>query len=229
MYQYKSISQPLIGAVFSPGAHASNSRSAFWLANSLSSLYKPMGMEILETSRNYNNLFLKLQYFFPNMSGRGKQGGKARAKARSRSSRGGLQYPVGRVHGLFRKGNYAERVGAGAPVYLAAVLEYLTVEILELAGNAARASSRVTGSWPSATTRSSTSCWAKSPSFRAASCCPRRPRATTGPRASESAAKALLRATKLSLEDCDHNIRIVLNVAVRAHPDAQPITLGRQV
>ncbi|XDV52477.1 hypothetical protein PO909_021204 [Leuciscus waleckii] len=60
------------------------------------------------------------------MSGRGKTGGKARAKAKTRSSRAGLQ------------GNYAVRVGAGAPVYLAAVLEYLTAEILELAGNAAR-------------------------------------------------------------------------------------------
>lgn len=73
-----------------------------------------------------------------NMSGRGKQGGKARAKAKTRSSRAGLQFPVGRVHRLLRKGNYSERVGAGAPVYLAAVLEYLTAEILELAGNAAR-------------------------------------------------------------------------------------------
>ncbi|RWS09094.1 ribosomal protein L2-like protein [Dinothrombium tinctorium] len=71
------------------------------------------------------------------MSGRGK-GGKVKSKAKSRSSRAGLQFPVGRIHRLLRKGNYAERVGAGAPVYLAAVLEYLAAEVLELAGNAAR-------------------------------------------------------------------------------------------
>ena len=72
------------------------------------------------------------------MSGRGGKGGKARAKAKSRSARAGLQFPVGRVHRFLRKGNYAQRVGAGAPVYLAAVMEYLAAEILELAGNAAR-------------------------------------------------------------------------------------------
>ena len=75
------------------------------------------------------------------MSGRGK-GGKAKTsaagKSKSRSSRAGLQFPVGRVHRHLRKGAYGARVGAGAPVYLAAVLEYLAAEILELAGNAAR-------------------------------------------------------------------------------------------
>ncbi|ORY46099.1 histone 2A.X [Rhizoclosmatium globosum] len=70
--------------------------------------------------------------------GKGKSSGKAKAGAKSRSSRAGLQFPVGRIHRLLRKGNYAQRVGAGAPVYLAAVLEYLGAEILELAGNAAR-------------------------------------------------------------------------------------------
>ncbi|WFD40092.1 histone H2A [Malassezia japonica] len=74
------------------------------------------------------------------MSG-GKSGGKAgdaSSKTQSRSAKAGLQFPVGRIHRLLRKGNYAQRVGAGAPVYLAAVLEYLAAEILELAGNAAR-------------------------------------------------------------------------------------------
>ncbi|KAG5887221.1 hypothetical protein JTB14_010802 [Gonioctena quinquepunctata] len=59
-------------------------------------------------------------------------------KSKSRSSRAGLQLPVGRIHRFLRKGNYADRIGTGAPVYLAAVLEYLAAEVLELSGNAAR-------------------------------------------------------------------------------------------
>ncbi|MBW0531320.1 hypothetical protein O181_071035 [Austropuccinia psidii MF-1] len=75
------------------------------------------------------------------MSSGGKSGGKAggeKTSSQSRSAKAGLQFPVGRIHRLLRRGHYAERVGAGAPVYLAAVLEYLAAEILELAGNAAR-------------------------------------------------------------------------------------------
>ena len=65
------------------------------------------------------------------MSGRGK-GAKTKSKPKSRSSRAGLQFPVGRTHRLLRNGNYSERVGDGAPVYLAAVLEYLSAEVLEI-------------------------------------------------------------------------------------------------
>ena len=68
-------------------------------------------------------------------SGRGKTSGK---KSVTKSAKAGLQFPVGRVARFLRKGRYAPRVGAGSSVYLAAILEYLTAEILELAGNAAR-------------------------------------------------------------------------------------------
>nr|XP_033793570.1 histone H2A-like [Geotrypetes seraphini] len=69
------------------------------------------------------------------MSGRAKRGGKARAKAKTCSSRAGLPFPMGHMQRL-RKGNNTEHVGASAPVYLAAVLKYLTTEIMELTGNA---------------------------------------------------------------------------------------------
>ena len=61
------------------------------------------------------------------MSGRGK--GKTAKKSVSKSAKAGLQFPVGRVARFLKKGKYATRVGAGAPVYLAAVLEYLAAEV----------------------------------------------------------------------------------------------------
>nr|XP_020480168.1 histone H2A, sperm-like [Monopterus albus] len=70
------------------------------------------------------------------MSGRGKKTAPKPRSAVSKSSRAGLTFPVGRIHRLLRKGNYAERVGTGAAVFLSAILEYLCAEILELAGNA---------------------------------------------------------------------------------------------
>lgn len=64
------------------------------------------------------------------MAGRGKSlAGTASKKAVSRSSKAGLQFPVGRIARFLKAGKYAERVGGGAPVYLAAVLEYLAAEV----------------------------------------------------------------------------------------------------
>jgi histone H2A len=75
------------------------------------------------------------------MSTKAKTGSKGKAtgtKQTSRSARAGLQFPVGRISRFLKSGRYSERVGTGAPVYLAAVLEYLAAEVLELAGNAAK-------------------------------------------------------------------------------------------
>merc|ERR1712167_533150 len=60
----------------------------------------------------------------------------------TKAARAGLQFPVGRIARFMKQGRHAERVGAGAPVYLAAVLEYLAAGVLELAGNAARDNKR---------------------------------------------------------------------------------------
>ena len=73
------------------------------------------------------------------MAGRGKAlSSNSAKKSTSRSHKAGLQFPVGRVARFLKTGKYATRIGAGTPVYLAAVLEYLAAEVLELAGNAAR-------------------------------------------------------------------------------------------
>ena len=52
------------------------------------------------------------------MSGRGK--GKTAKKSVTKSAKAGLQFPVGRIARYLKRGKYATRIGAGAPVYLAA-------------------------------------------------------------------------------------------------------------
>ncbi len=78
----------------------------------------------------------------------GKQGGKGKggigkaaqekAKKVTKSQKAGLKFPVGKIARLCKAGRYSDRIGVGAPVYLAAVLEYFTAEIMELAAQSAK-------------------------------------------------------------------------------------------
>ncbi|XP_055823311.1 probable histone H2A.3 [Solanum dulcamara] len=73
------------------------------------------------------------------MAGKGKAVGSVAEKySRSRSSKAGVQFPVGRITRFLKAEKYAKRVGARSPVFLAIVLEYLATEVLELAVYAAR-------------------------------------------------------------------------------------------
>ena len=76
-----------------------------------------------------------------------------RKKRQSDSSKAGLQFPVERLARYMTKGGYSAHMGGyfdgfahkveeSAPVCLAAVLEYLVAEVLELSGNSARDNKR---------------------------------------------------------------------------------------
>ena len=64
-----------------------------------------------------------------------KSTGKDVKKQVTASSRAGVVFPVGRLRTYMKKLKVAKNVGAGSAVYMAAVLEYMTAELLELAGN----------------------------------------------------------------------------------------------
>lgn len=70
------------------------------------------------------------------------KGGKAKIAAigvgRSKASRAGLLFPVGRIKRKLKEIMIGSRVGVGSAIYMASVLEYLTAELIEIAGISAR-------------------------------------------------------------------------------------------
>lgn len=72
----------------------------------------------------------------------GKGGAKmcpAKKSSKSANKKAGLTFPVARVNRYIKKGRFAKRVGGNAPIFMAAVLEYVVAEVLEVAGNNALA------------------------------------------------------------------------------------------
>ena len=57
----------------------------------------------------------------------------ARKAAVSASKRADVTFPVGRLCRLLKTGKYSDRIGQGAGVFMAAVLDYLCEEILDMA------------------------------------------------------------------------------------------------
>nr|XP_021527153.1 histone H2A.Z-like isoform X1 [Aotus nancymaae] len=69
----------------------------------------------------------------------GKDSRKANTKAVSHSQSAGLQFPVGCIHGHLKPRMTSHgHVGTTATVSSSAILQYLTAEVLELAGNASK-------------------------------------------------------------------------------------------
>ena len=68
----------------------------------------------------------------------------SKKKSKSRSEKAGLLMPVSKLNRHLRESGRSKRVGAGAPVYLAAILEYAAAEMLELAGNELGKRKRIT-------------------------------------------------------------------------------------
>uniref|UniRef100_A0A3Q2Z4M6 MacroH2A.2 histone n=2 Tax=Hippocampus comes TaxID=109280 RepID=A0A3Q2Z4M6_HIPCM len=111
--------------------HASNVTTCCWF----SALLNNFVLQLRKKESCGVHFLKRSQQIQKEMSARG---GKKKVTKLSRSSRAGVIFPVGRMMRYLRTGTHKYRIGMGAPVYMAAVIEYLAAEILELAGNAAR-------------------------------------------------------------------------------------------
>lgn len=90
----------------------------------------------LRASVLINNLLSFIPFFFffinieccfrPDTDKMSSRGGKKKSTKTSRSAKAGVIFPVGRMLRYIKKGHPKYRIGVGAPVYMAAVLEYLT-------------------------------------------------------------------------------------------------------
>ena len=77
-------------------------------------------------------------------SGKGKSLPALPAGKISAHARANLQFSVSRAAKFMKQGRYADRLGGGAPVYMAATLQYICSELMELAGHQAELAKKKT-------------------------------------------------------------------------------------
>jgi histone H2A len=77
-------------------------------------------------------------------SPKGKVGSKKRTVGVSGAARAGIVFAPARCTRLLRQGRYSERMGMGAGAYMAGVLQYITEELCELAGDMCESRKRKT-------------------------------------------------------------------------------------
>ena len=58
-------------------------------------------------------------------------------KSVSSSVKAGVVFPVGRIASQLKKGMFARRIGGSAAAYLAAVMEYIMAEVIEVSADVA--------------------------------------------------------------------------------------------
>ena len=64
-----------------------------------------------------------------------KQPKQPKKPSASRSKKAGLMMPVSRINRHLKISKVMDRVGSSTPVYMAAVMEYVIAEVVEIAGN----------------------------------------------------------------------------------------------
>lgn len=73
------------------------------------------------------------------MTPAGRAPGERRRHPRvSQATKAGLQFPVGRIHRYLKNETRVRRVSACAAVYMAAALEYLCADLMDIAGSITR-------------------------------------------------------------------------------------------
>ena len=77
-------------------------------------------------------------------NGSGEGGIMEKRKSVSKSQKAGLDFPIARVNRYIKKNSGIKRVGASAPVFATATIEYIVSELLDVVGNVTNQSGRKT-------------------------------------------------------------------------------------